>query len=115
MGERKAFGMKEKTPKGFDRVAYTKIGDRFVAAFVIYLVAYHGVIDVGHVDADLVCTAGFYLDVQQRELGVTLSNLPKRECGAAVGGNLHPEAVVVITRDPGFDRSRGFVEHSVLK
>lgn len=108
MCERKFFGVEEKAAHGLDGVFYVGVGDRVVAAFVIDLVANDRVVYVGHVDADLVGPAGLYLDIEQGEFCETLADLPDRYRAAAVGGDLHPQAVVLVAADRGLDRAGVF-------
>ena len=103
MGERQFFGVQKKPAKRIDGIADIGIGDGVVAALVVDLVADDRVIDIAHVDADLVRAAGFDLDVEQREFFKSLSHFPEREGTAAVGGDLHPQAVVLVAADRRLD------------
>ena len=95
--------MQEESVKRVDGVSDDGIGDGVIAALVIYLVADDRVIDIGHVDADLMCAAGFDLDIEQREFVESFSNGPKCQGTAAMVRDLHPESVVLIAADRGVD------------
>ncbi len=103
MGERKPFGVEEKATHGDDGIADMDVGDGVVTALVIDLVADDRVIDITHMNADLVRTAGLDLDVEQRKLGVTLTHFPDCDGTAACAGDLHPQTVVLVAADRGLD------------
>ena len=68
--------VEEKSPHGFDCVADVNVGDGVVAAFVVDLVTDDRIIDITHVDADLVRAAGFDLDIEQCKFAVSLPHFP---------------------------------------
>src|SRR5690606_28676969 len=84
MIERKLFGMKKNAAKALDGIAYLDVRYRFVASFVICFVADDRMVHRGKMYANLVRSAGFYFNVQQREFFETAADFPEGYCGSAV-------------------------------
>ena len=68
--------MKKKTCHGFDRISSVGVSDSIVAPLVVDLITDDGVVDVAHVNTDLVSAAGLDLDVEEREFCIPLSQFP---------------------------------------
>ena len=81
--------MKEKAAHYSDRVFYVDVSDGVVAAFVVGFVTDDRVIDRGKMYADLMCAAGFDLDLKKGEFIEPLADLPQRKRVAAVCGDGH--------------------------
>src|SRR5436190_20856516 len=103
MRKRQSLRVKEKTAEVSDRFANVEIGYVLVAAFVVSWIADDRMIDIGKVEADLMRAAGFDLDIEDRKFCVSFLHFPKRECRAAVRGDLHPLAVVRVAGERRVD------------
>ena len=79
MGKRKSFCMQEKATEVLDSFSNICIGDCIVPPFIIDRVADHRVIDVGKMQAYLMGTARFYLDIEQSKFRKPLSHFPQRQ------------------------------------
>ena len=90
--------MQEKPPEIGDRFSHSEIRNSLVTPRIIRLVADDGVIDRREVNAYLVGSAGFYLDVEEREFVIAFLDLPRRESCAAVSGDTHSRAIVFVAR-----------------
>ena len=76
MRERQFFGVQKKAVQILDRFSYFHVSDRVVAPFVINFVADDRMIQKGEMNADLMRSAGFDFDIEQREFFVSLANFP---------------------------------------
>ncbi len=99
MREREFFSVEEKAAHYADRVFNVDVCNGVVAAFVVGFVADDRVVDRREMDADLVRTAGLYLDVDEGEFFETLADLPEAECLPAVRGDGHFCAVPAVAGD----------------
>src|SRR3982751_5895049 len=88
-----------------DGFADLRVRDGFVAALVVGFVGDDGVVDRGQMHPDLVCAAGFYLDVEESEFFEPLPYLPKRKSAAAVRGDRHLRPMPAVTGDGTVDLS----------
>ena len=78
MRECESFGVKELPAKFLDRLSDLYVAGRIISTFVVDRVTDDRVIYGRKMDADLMCPAGFNIDVEKRELLETLADLPER-------------------------------------
>src|SRR4051794_15638605 len=103
MCERQAFGVEEKTAEIRYRIPDVDISDGIIAAFVVDRVADDGVINVCQMDADLMCAAGFDIQVKQAGSFEPLLYRPKAKSVTASLRDAHFYAVMFVTCDGSID------------